>query len=1071
MAVTATPAAAATGAACAGSTRPPTPATPSLAPTSTDAPKPLFARPFPNEILLAIFGFLGAADLCAASATCHGWRRLAGEFEMTLWSALCERDLMLPVRAPEARIHRLNQRPQRHMAMPMPGGPTASEGTPAEASVPPLSRRAAYAVRHDMLRGRHAFRRFYFFDRTAAADSLRLSPRLDTGSGLDAPAIRGPPVFRGYRTAAAREPIGPLGPVQSAEAVHSEIPGLTGAECATVWCERKRARSGFEVADEDDKGGGRKRQREKEEWRRVSSRYTLAWAADAFEPYSVCLDAGSGLVCYVNRDDPLEVRMMALDTFGGAGGDFAAAAAAGPVEVLSTRTQHEYPIRLLLSNGRGTLVTFDESSKTVVWDVRRRRLRCVLIDPPRALDELLREFVFSVNINGVLIVTGSVDGRVCVWHAGEGDEERCAACHGGGGVGDGGGAAATGSSSNDARSGGVTAVEEGSADTAPACACRAGTLLLELCIPERYAGTVTDSSLINVAVWGSRVAYAMYDGHIYVYALSLEDYPNDADDEAEPGGEDGDASASPRPPPAVEYVGSGSDAVAAVVRGSRLPFCACDIDGEFCHTQPCTRPRRYVARLEQHLSVFGAEAARRDGTAAATTVTGAAGSEGGAVNPPGDGGGGAGNGEAQVGGGSNQPMTLAMHGGVLLTNGARKSELFLWDLSAGQLACVLSERGNHASMTALQQRRRRRLSSSRRRRRRVLRTGAEEDGDDEIAGEEGGGEGTDGGSDVEAAATATMEALTSAASRSIQFAELSRCGTMVIGTVGEPDLAAAAGLRLDRMLLGDGDEDDGDDGEDEDDGARGGGDGGGDIGGGDDGGVARQGHEPGEGLGGGMEDGVGGVAAGPADGDGAALRVIPARGMSLGVVDEGGVGTLVAEVRAAAAAEATRAAGGDVVAAALAAVRRAGAAFAAAVTRRVVDAGDGDVGGAAGGAMGPEAEAAREVVEDDEVQVGSVHNGDDDDDNDDDEDGDGRRMAPRLGLWEFGDMRPEAISDCGNFSTRSGSGGAPVRVDASATGAVGAGVVVRRRVERRVLPPGVEAWLVAEEVYVAAEEG
>lgn len=75
---------------------------------------------------------------------------------------------------------------------------------------------------------------------------------------------------------------------------------------------------------------------------------------------------------------------------------------------------HPENIGLVLSNGKGLIVTFDESSQVFVWDADTGECLQVFFEN-RNVE------IFSMNVYEEKLVMGGKDGLVCVWNAITGD--------------------------------------------------------------------------------------------------------------------------------------------------------------------------------------------------------------------------------------------------------------------------------------------------------------------------------------------------------------------------------------------------------------------------------------------------------------------------------------------------------------------------------------------------------------------------------------------------------------------------------------------------------------------------
>ncbi|KAJ3299132.1 hypothetical protein HDU76_006399, partial [Blyttiomyces sp. JEL0837] len=132
---------------------------------------------------------------------------------------------------------------------------------------------------------------------------------------------------------------------------------------------------------------------------------------------------------------------------------------------------HEHPIGLLLSNGKGILVSFDERSKIYVWDLSTKTLIRRLNNDNR------HDYIHSMHVNGNRVVAGSKEGIITVWDLFSGD------------------------------------------------------VVWEHRIPKRYWRRLSEQTLVNVAVWEEWVVYGLFDGSFFVYRLG-EEVKNDEDEGA-----------------------------------------------------------------------------------------------------------------------------------------------------------------------------------------------------------------------------------------------------------------------------------------------------------------------------------------------------------------------------------------------------------------------------------------------------------------------------------------------------------------------------------------------------------
>ncbi|KAI8815945.1 uncharacterized protein EV422DRAFT_336781 [Fimicolochytrium jonesii] len=173
-------------------------------------------------------------------------------------------------------------------------------------------------------------------------------------------------------------------------------------------------------------------------------RYVAAWPADPINAYIVALDAETSSLAWV------EIETDALCIF------VSALLPSGVISKPLVLRGHENPIGLILSNMEGTLVSFDDSSTIIVWNLATMQFERAI----NANDEL--GFIFSMNIHKRKIVTGGQNGRVIVWNADTGDS--------------------------------IWSVD----------------------VDEKYIHRLSVQNLLNVAVWGDLVAYGIWEGTFWV---------------------------------------------------------------------------------------------------------------------------------------------------------------------------------------------------------------------------------------------------------------------------------------------------------------------------------------------------------------------------------------------------------------------------------------------------------------------------------------------------------------------------------------------------------------------------
>jgi WD40 repeat protein len=125
---------------------------------------------------------------------------------------------------------------------------------------------------------------------------------------------------------------------------------------------------------------------------------------------------------------------------------------------------HSHQVGLILSNDKGLIASFDESSLLVVWDVQNP---CKPIHISSFFGEGLSEMeVFSMNIYAVLLkhnyqnrlITGGKDGKVLIWN------------------------------------------------------CLDASLEKEIVVPRRYEAALSALHLLNVSMHEQMVVYGLYDG-------------------------------------------------------------------------------------------------------------------------------------------------------------------------------------------------------------------------------------------------------------------------------------------------------------------------------------------------------------------------------------------------------------------------------------------------------------------------------------------------------------------------------------------------------------------------------
>ncbi|KAJ3286810.1 hypothetical protein HK104_008871 [Borealophlyctis nickersoniae] len=187
----------------------------------------------------------------------------------------------------------------------------------------------------------------------------------------------------------------------------------------------------------------------------VHRKYVMAWPCDPNNAYIIAQDGNR--ICWVDTDTPNIINVADLPTLSST----FPYSDSQPITPTQTLEGHAHPIGLILSNMEGTLVSFDDSSTIMIWNLATGTFE-------RAIntDEELG-FIFSMNIYKRRIVTGGKNGKVIVWNA----------------------------------------------DT--------GTMELSLDIPSQYLPNLNVHNLLNVAIWEDLIVYGLYDGTFYVYDCAL----------------------------------------------------------------------------------------------------------------------------------------------------------------------------------------------------------------------------------------------------------------------------------------------------------------------------------------------------------------------------------------------------------------------------------------------------------------------------------------------------------------------------------------------------------------------
>ncbi|KAI9011113.1 hypothetical protein BC832DRAFT_323542 [Gaertneriomyces semiglobifer] len=130
--------------------------------------------------------------------------------------------------------------------------------------------------------------------------------------------------------------------------------------------------------------------------------YISAWPTDPANAYVVALDAETSKICWVLPPDVQRIYVQTIEDNG----------TLSEPQVLEG---HEHAVGLILSNMEGTLVSFDDTSTIMIWDLVTMKFERAI----NANTEL--GFIFSMNIHKRRIVTGGNDGLVIVWDADTGD--------------------------------------------------------------------------------------------------------------------------------------------------------------------------------------------------------------------------------------------------------------------------------------------------------------------------------------------------------------------------------------------------------------------------------------------------------------------------------------------------------------------------------------------------------------------------------------------------------------------------------------------------------------------------
>ncbi|KAI9325881.1 hypothetical protein DFJ73DRAFT_868044 [Zopfochytrium polystomum] len=547
-----------------------------------------------SKVLLQVLYLLDSASLKAASASCRSWRSLVAQFESTLYASLCYE-----------RFHLT----ESHRSLVSPLDTLHGKG-------PTLSWKGVHDTRLCMMNGRAAFRRYFFdcrFEEFLPRESENcfcnpITARNQEWKGKE-PAKS---IFGATSSKTTHSP--KLSPIETTPPTFPWLLScpMSGASNIPFRSTLKRKVSNV---------GPLPPCKRPHIGSCVRREFVLAWPADPGEPFSACLDASLGVLCYVSESSSSTIRLfdlnaapippipVATSTF--LSGHRRSEENASGFErrglwynralynrrVTSTGTLpshgHNQPVRLLLTNNAGTLISFDESTTILVWDLPKRQLRGPLFNTS---DDSGISLVYSINIWGDRAVTGHGDGKVALWDVGNEDSAKCRVCYDESGIRR--NSAGTGygfrGSAGSARPGPRTAHPEG-------CRCRVGSKLWEVQAPGRYANTISDSALLNVTAWEDLLAFGMYDGHFFVYRVTVEvceETKSDIGKERSGHTELFGASS-------LEDSGFSSessyDRVPSIVYGAFL-------DGEPQQSKVKSR-RRYVGRLLRHFSILSPETA------------------------------------------------------------------------------------------------------------------------------------------------------------------------------------------------------------------------------------------------------------------------------------------------------------------------------------------------------------------------------------------------------------------------------------------------------------------------------
>ncbi|KAL2917588.1 hypothetical protein HK105_202874 [Polyrhizophydium stewartii] len=398
--------------------------------------------PFPADVLFHVFGMLDAHSLLLVSRVCRQWRALVVGFEKTFWRGMCSRtwntarnavlgSSWKDVYMMHHNLHFSGSAPaagrDRYLfasfkdTFEIPADLASRHESLGERSGQPLG-----TLPHPAPHSAHAPR---------ALDHSHATPSLD--SSFSATPAFGLPASGSFDA-------------QSLE---------TDASA--------RALSGH---------------------RRPSpptARNVFAWPASPSQTYTVAVDGN--VVCWINTaTHSLDLRVGVLDESLPA--PFAVAGAASqpnPPQAQTLGSQslqstpeagtvntpdtivpkhylrgHKHPVSLVLANHQGNFVSFDESSTIIAWDIASLSEYC-RINPTAQLGH-----IFSMNVHKRRIVGGGSHGRIVVWNM----------------------------------------------DTLAVDAV--------FSIPERYVGALSATNLLNVAIWDDIVVCGLFDGTFIAHSIS-----------------------------------------------------------------------------------------------------------------------------------------------------------------------------------------------------------------------------------------------------------------------------------------------------------------------------------------------------------------------------------------------------------------------------------------------------------------------------------------------------------------------------------------------------------------------